>query len=327
MKMRVAVVIPNYNGEHLLGPCLDSLAAQTAPAARVVVADNGSSDASVALAQTHPVKPLVIRLGANLGFARAANAGAAAAPDCDLLALLNNDAVAAPGWLAAGLDALAQHPVAASVASLVLSAADRGVVDSAGDFLGRDFRPAQRGRGRPAAEVSTPVEVLSACACAAFYRREAFDRAGGFAESFFAYLEDVDLGLRLRAAGGRCLFWPAAVVTHLGAATDLGDRPGRNPTDSSDRVFAIARNRVRLILRTLPGGKLIAHSPWVLAGLARGAGYHLFRSGQAGPFLRGLSAGWARAGEDRALAAQHFGGGGFEAIAAWIGTEARPWSD
>jgi len=81
MKMRVAVVIPNYNGERQLGPCLDSLAAQTAPAARVVVADNGSSDGSVPLAQNHPLKPLVLRLGANYGFARAANAGSAGAAD------------------------------------------------------------------------------------------------------------------------------------------------------------------------------------------------------------------------------------------------------
>jgi hypothetical protein len=324
--MRVTVVIPNYNGERLLGPCLDSLAAQTRPAERVVVVDNGSSDRSLDLVRAHPLRPESIALGANRGFAAAANAGIRAA-DGEVIVLLNNDAVADPRWLAAGLDALARHPAAGFVASLVLDLADRDRVDSAGDLYPPDGRPRPRGRGERAADFTAPMEAISAGAAAAFYRRELLERTGGFEESFFAYLEDVDLGLRARALGYRCRFEPAAVVYHQGAGTTLADRPGRRPMDSSTRVFLIASNRVRLLARTWPRRQLLRRLPALALGLGRGAAYHLLRSGQAGPFFAGLRAGLARLPEDRRVQAALFSPRAFAALLPLMLEGARPWRD
>ena len=106
--VRVDVVIPNWNGEALLARCLEALAAQTYGEHRVIVVDNGSSDGSRAVAEARGATWLP--LGENLGFPAAVNAGIAAG-DAPLVALLNNDALPEPGWLAALVAALERDPV------------------------------------------------------------------------------------------------------------------------------------------------------------------------------------------------------------------------
>ena len=88
------------------------------------------------------------------------------------------------------------------------------------------------------------MEVFAACAAAALYRRDAFEALGGFEERFFCYYEDVDLGFRLRLAGGRCVLEPRAIVRHVGSA-------------SSGQVSGFAeyhgtRNRLWTFLRDMP---------------------------------------------------------------------------
>jgi len=286
--MKISVVIANHNGEKHLGPCLDSLADQARAPERVIVVDNGSEDGSAGLAKGHRLSPELIELGGNFGFAKAVNAGIKASADCDAVALLNNDARADRGWIKAGEQAMKRFPLVSMFASLMLQWSEREVVDSAGDLYKRDGRPRPRGRGRPAADYSAGCEVLSACAGAAFYRSSLFNEVGLFEESFFSYLEDVDLGLRARSYGHVCLYVPEARVYHLGAGTDLGDRPGGKAVDSAERVRWIARNRLRLLWRNWPAPHLARWAPWLLAGLARSAAYHTLISRQAGPFFLGL---------------------------------------
>lgn len=296
--VRISVIIPNHNGGPLLAECLDSLAAQTRLLDQVVVVDNGSRDGSAAMARAHPVSPRVIELGENQGFAAAVNAGIEVS-DTEAVALLNNDAVADPRWVEAGLEAMQEYPRASLFASLILDYNDRDLVDSAGDIYPPDGRPLPRGRGRSASGFQQVVEVMSPCAGAAFYRRDLFRKVGVFEESFFAYLEDVDLGLRARARGHVCLFIPAARVYHRGAATDLGDRPGKKPVDSSERVLMIARNRIRVMARNWPAKALARRAVRIKAGLLRSAAYHLAVSGQGLAFVRGLFQGFSSWGADR----------------------------
>ena len=296
--MQVTVIIPNYNGERWLTPCLDSLAAQTRPARRVVVVDNGSRDRSREIILNHPLTPALIALDHNTGFAHAVNLGLAAA-ETEVIALLNADAEADPRWIEAGLTALLENPDADMAASLMLSARERDRVDSAGDLLPRDGRPRGRGRDQRAAEFTEAAEVLSVCAGAAFYRRRLFESVGGFEESFVAYLEDLDFCLRARRRGRICLFAPGAVVYHQGAGADLHDRPGKRAYDSSQRVEWIARNRVRLLARNLPWRALALWSPRLAIGLARSALYHLLSSRQFAAFRRGLGQGIRCLPEDR----------------------------
>jgi GT2 family glycosyltransferase len=215
---RVAVVIPNWNGRAWLPGCLDSLAGQTRAADQVIVVDNGSDDGSLELLRNNYGWVNVIELGRNTGFAVACNRGVAAAEDADLVALVNSDVVLAGDWLERMLAA----PTAgdASVACKMVDLADPGLIYDAGDVLRRDGAAEQRGRFLPDdGRWDDPGEVFSACGGAALYRRDAFLAAGGFDERFFLYLEDVDLGLRLRTAGWTCRYEPRAVARHAGGAS------------------------------------------------------------------------------------------------------------
>jgi hypothetical protein len=239
----VSVVIPNWNGRHWLPGCLAAIAAQTLAPREVLVVDNGSVDGSVAyLASAHP-RVRLLELGHNTGFAHAANRGIdAAAADC--VALVNTDVELTPDWLARMYATLDAHSEAASVACKILDLADPAFVYDAGDVLRRDGACEQRGRfGRDDGRWNEPGEVFGPCAGAALYRREAVRSVGGFDERYFAYLEDVDLALRLRLAGWTCRYEPI-VALHAGEG-------------SSHRLpggvgYLHARNTLVLIAKAFP---------------------------------------------------------------------------
>jgi GT2 family glycosyltransferase len=216
--MDVAVVIPNYNGARWLPGALESVAAQTLAAAEVLVVDDGSTDGSAELAETAGVR--VLRLARNGGFARAANAGVAAV-GAELVALVNTDVVLASDWLERAAGALGEGDAAVATKMLDLDAP--AVLYSAGDVLRRDGVCEQRGRFEPdEGRFDAPGEVFSACAAAAVYRRAALRAAGGFDERLGMYLEDVELGLRLRLAGWGCRWEPRAVARHAGGGSSGG---------------------------------------------------------------------------------------------------------
>ena len=215
--MTAAVVIPNRNGADWLPGCLEGIAAQTVAPAEVVVVDNASSDRSPEAAARHP-GVRVIALPANLGFAAAANRGVAAV-DAHAVALVNTDVVLAPDWLERTTAALAADPGAGAVACKMVDLRRPELLYDAGDVLRRDGVCEQRGRFQPDdGRFDAPGDVFSACAGAALYRRSALGDVGGFDERLFIYLEDVDLGLRLRLAGWRCLYEPA-VARHAGGGS------------------------------------------------------------------------------------------------------------
>jgi GT2 family glycosyltransferase len=175
----------------------------------VVIVDNGSNDGSaLEAARQHP-QARVLELGHNTGFAHAANRGIEIA-DGEAIALLNTDVVLDADWIARMEAALARDDSLAAVACKMVDLDDPRRIYDAGDVLRRDGVCEQRGRfalddGRH----DRPGEVFAACAGAALYRRAAVLAVGGFDERFFSYLEDVDLGLRLRLDGWRCAYEPA----------------------------------------------------------------------------------------------------------------------
>jgi len=214
----VAVVIPNYNGARWLPGVLASVAAQTVAPVEVLVVDDGSTDGSAAIAEAAGAR--VLRLAENGGFARAANAGLAAVGS-EAVALVNTDVVLDADWLERALAALGASEGA--VATKLLDLDDPAILYSAGDVLRRDGVCEQRGRfERDMGAYDEPGEVFSACAGAALYRRVAVLGAGGFDERLGMYLEDVELGLRLRLAGWGCAWEPRAVARHAGAGSSGG---------------------------------------------------------------------------------------------------------
>ena len=243
--MDVAVVIPNYNGARWLPGVLASLAAQTVAPAEVLVVDDGSTDDSAAIAEAAGAR--VLRLAENGGFARAANAGLAAVGS-EAVALVNTDVVLDPDWLERAAAALGASEGA--VATKMLDLDDPAILYSAGDVLRRDGVCEQRGRfERDRGAYDEPGEVFSACAGAALYRRAAVLGAGGFDERLGMYLEDVELGLRLRLAGWSCAWEPRAVARHAGAGSSGG--PG-----APDRAQHAAARRPPLPPAMAAAGRL-----------------------------------------------------------------------
>ena len=239
MSAAVDLVIPNLDGEALLGACLEAVAAQTLAPARVIVVDSGSVDGSRAIAEAYGAEWHA--LPANNGFAAAVNHGIASS-DSPYVALLNNDAVPEPGWLAALVDALERDSALSFAASRMLFTGERGV-NAAGDgFDVRGRGGYNRGIREPdGPRFDEPRIVFGACAGAALYRRTLFHDIGLFDEQLFLSWEDVDLDLRAALAGHRCLYVPSAIVHHAQGASS-----------GEWRAELERRNKAILALKGLP---------------------------------------------------------------------------
>ncbi len=256
---RASIVIPTWNQAGLLAAALRSLRAQTYPDFEIVVVDNGSCDGTAAMLGRDFPEVRLLTLPENRGFGPATNAGLRAAVG-EILVCLNNDVECEPGWLAALVAALDRMPDVGSVASKMMDAKRPGTIDAAGDAM--SLVAWSVGRGEPdAARFNVGREILSACAGAAAYRRTVFERIGWFDESYFAWFEDVDLGIRAQLAGFHCWYEPAAIVHHHGSATAA--------TMSDRKLFLSVRNRLMLFFKTMPlrrvlvWGPLVLASPWV----------------------------------------------------------------
>ena len=272
--MTASVVVPNFNGRRWLPGCLDSLAAQTLAPTEVVVVDNGSSDGSAALASGRP-GVRVVELGRNLGFAAAANRGIGSV-ETESVALVNTDVVLAADWLERMQAALGSAPDVGAVACKMVDLEDPSVLYDAGDVLRRDGVCEQRGRfERDDGSFDEPGEVFAASAGAALYRRGAVLDVGGFDERFFLYLEDVDLGLRLRLAGWRCRYEPA-VARHAGE--------GSAPADGPTAWTWVERNTLLLAAKAFP----LRWAPQVLYRQA-GWAWHALRERRLRAHLSGAA--------------------------------------
>jgi GT2 family glycosyltransferase len=215
--MHVAVIVPNWNGRRWLGQCLRALSEQTSPPAEVIIVDNGSSDGSLELVTDVP-GARIIELHRNTGFANAVNVGIEAARS-EAVALLNTDVILDPDWIRRTSARLDADPGLAAVGCKMLQMDDPTRIYDTGDFLRRDGACEQRGRFDPdEGRFDTAEEIFAPCAGAALYRRDAVLAAGGFDVRLFSYLEDVELGLRLRLAGWRCWYEPV-VALHAGGGS------------------------------------------------------------------------------------------------------------
>lgn len=288
----VSLIIVNYNSGARLGRCLDSLDRQTVRAVEVILVDNASTDDSLAqagLAQRHV---RLIEADRNLGFAAANNMAAETAAG-EWLAFLNPDAYPEPGWLEALLLAAARHPEADAFGSLQLDAGDPSRLDGEGDVC-TVFGVAYRGGYGHCADPSrSDGECFSPCAAAALVRRRVFLELGGFDERFFCYGEDVDLGFRLRNAGGKAIQVNKAVVLHEGSGVS-----GRH---SAFTLYHGHRNRIWMFYKNMPAGLY-----WATAPLRLLADMALFikaaAAGEAAAYLKAMRDGYGGLGafrEDR----------------------------
>ncbi len=255
----VEIVILNWNGEEHLRRFLPSVVAAAPEGVGVVVADNGSTDGSVALLEREFPSVGVVRLERNYGFAGGYNR-ALERIEAEYFVLLNSDVETPPGWLEPLLDCLRRHPDVAVVSPKLLSFRDRGRFEYAGasggfiDFLGYPFC-----RGRilrsvecDAGQYDDTRDVFWVSGAAFCCRADVFRALGGFDADFFAHMEEIDLCWRMQLAGWRVRVVPESRVYHLGGGTLA--------TDSPAKVFYNHRNDLAMLYKCA--------SPWQRAVVA-----------------------------------------------------------
>jgi GT2 family glycosyltransferase len=277
----ISVVVLNWNRKNLLRECLRSLARQADADFEVILVDNGSQDGSADMAEsefgrTGMLNLQILRNKENKGFCAANNQGITLSRG-GLIALLNNDAEAAPGWLRALAKAFEGRPEIGMAASKVLVYEDSTRIDKVGHLIYPDGQNRGRGAGeRDRGQYDRVEEVLWPDGCAAMYRRAMLDEIGGFDEDFFAYADDAELGLRARIAGWRCLYIPEAVVRHHRGAS-LGLLSAR-------RLELIERNRILLAAKLFPWSLLCLNGVYYSARMAGGLWAAVRGRGEASRF-------------------------------------------
>lgn len=295
----VSVIIVNYNSGARLGKCLTHLAAQSFSDFETIIVDNGSADGSMAAVAQVAIPAHVIEAGANLGFAAANNLAEKEARGA-WLAFLNPDAYAHSDWLKEFKNGAERYASVDAFGSAQYDAKDEMRIDGAGDVC-HGFGLYYRGHfGCNARNFPEEGECFSPCAAAAFYRREIFERLSGFDERFFCYGEDVDLGFRLRLAGGRAVQLRKAKVFHEGS--------GVTGRDSDFSIYYGVRNRLWVYYKNIPSAALYLLAPIHIAVnfvmLLRA-----IAAGQGDAYWRGLRDGFSGLAvfqkEKRALAGKH----------------------
>ena len=253
----LSVIVVCWNGLRHLPDCLAALLPQLPGEAEVVLVDNGSTDGTATWARdTHPAIRLV-ELPHNLGFAGGVNAGLRAARG-QLLLLLNDDAFAEPGFVAALLDVMARQPEIGAASAVLLFAHRPELVASAGIRMRRDGLALDLWAGQPAASLpAEPAPIMGPSGGAAIYRRALLEDVGLLEPGFFNYLEDVDLAWRALLRGWRSVVVPGARARHVYSATSGQGSPFKQRL--------LGRNRLRTIARCLPAELLPSCLPAILA--------------------------------------------------------------
>ena len=259
--MKVSVILLNWNGRKLLEKFLPSVVAHTpSDVAEVVVADNGSTDDSVAmLRERFPGGRFLIAGRGDAPEIRQAAEGynrAIEQTTAEYTVLLNTDVEVTPGWLTAPLEELDADASVAAVQPKLLSRRDRSFFEyagAAGGWIDRYGYPFCRGRVLSVVEedrgqYDTPADILWASGACLFIRTDLYRRVGGLDARFFAHQEEIDLCWRLRSRGYRLRCTPQSVVFHVGGGT--------LHTESPYKTFLNFRNNLLMIYKNLPDREL-----------------------------------------------------------------------
>ncbi len=280
MQKKVTIIIPNYNGLKFMEPCFKALRAQSDQNFELLVVDNGSTDGSVKWLEDHQIPSIFLE--ENTGFSGAVNIGIRESVTPYVI-LLNNDTEPQPDYVKEMVKAIQRSPKIFSVSSKMIQLYHKDLMDDAGDMYSVLGWAYQRGVGQKSSGYNKACRVFSACAGAAIYRREVFDKIGGFDEDHIAYLEDIDVGYRAKICGYENWYCPKAVVYHVGSGTS-------GSKYNSFKVKLAARNNLYLNYKNMPILQLILNFLPILAGMA--VKYMFFRRiGFASDYIEGVKEG------------------------------------
>jgi GT2 family glycosyltransferase len=253
--VKVAVVILNWNGKRYLEQFLPFVLQHSRDIATVIVADNASTDDSVAyLKEMHPDVRLIIN-DQNGGFAKGYN-DALKQVDAEYYVLLNSDIEVTAGWLEPMIRLMDSDPSLAACQPKLLSWHERNKFEyagAAGGFIDRYGYPFCRGRiffdiEEDNGQYDDACEIFWATGACMFVRSELYHRFGGLDEDFFAHMEEIDFCWRLKTEGYKIMYCPGSVVYHIGGGT--------LPKNAARKTYLNFRNNFTLLFKNLPAGRI-----------------------------------------------------------------------
>jgi len=249
---QTAVVILNWNGKKLLEQFLPALVRHTPEeTAEIIIADNGSTDDSLAFLSEHYPGLKTIVLDKNYGFSEGYNK-ALSALENEYVVLLNSDVEVTQDWLKIAIDYLEAHPEVAALQPKLLDYKKKEAFEYAGasggymDYLGYPFC---RGRifetiENDSGQYDDPATILWGSGACLFIRLKDYKEAGGLDANFFAHQEEIDLCWRLNARGKKIVCLPQSVVYHVGGATLKMEHPRK--------TYLNFRNNLLMLYKNLP---------------------------------------------------------------------------
>lgn len=274
----VAVVILNYNGADMLRRFLPGVIAFSG-GAQVVVADNASTDDSVAVMRNEFPQVRLIVLDRNWGFADGYNR-ALEQVDAEIYVLLNSDVEVTEGWLVSMKAAMDADATVAACQPKLLDYKRKTYFEyagAAGGFIDCYGYPFCRGRlfdtvEHDEGQYDTVADLFWATGAALMIRARDYWDAGGLDGRFFAHMEEIDLCWRLRSMGRRILCIPTSVVYHVGGATLNRSNPRKTYLNFRNNLLMLYKNlpqdelcgvmRARLMLDMLAAAKFLATGAW-----------------------------------------------------------------
>lgn len=252
--MNIAVVILNWNGQKLLEKFLPSIL-QYSPEATIYVADNASTDNSIAYIQSQFPTVKIVCNQANYGFARGYNE-ALKHIEADVYALVNSDVEVTPNWIQPIIKTFENEPNTAVIQPKILDYKNKGFFEyagAAGGFIDKHGFPYCRGRvfetiEKDLGQYNDELEIFWASGACFFIRSKVYHEMKGFDDDFFAHQEEIDLCWRIKNSNYTIKYNSNSLVFHVGGATLEKGNP--------KKTFLNFRNSLLMLTKNLPKKQL-----------------------------------------------------------------------
>ncbi len=253
--MKASVIIPNWNGQHLLTDCLESLKKQSFKDFELILVDNNSDDNSIN--KTFEIYPdaRVIKLSWNFGFSKAINEGVKKARG-EYVLFLNNDTKADEYWIENLVATADKHPEVVSVGSKLLNFYDQNVIDGLGISINDVGQAKSLGwQELDNGQFDQSIYIFGATGGGSLFRKEIFVELGMFDEDYFMYSEEVDFAFRAQFKGFKSIYCPKAKVFHKHKST-----ASKMPANMEYWQF---KNMTQTIIKDFPLKFILKKNRWI----------------------------------------------------------------
>ena len=253
----VAVVILNFNGKKFLEKFLPNVLEHSSEVADIIIADNASTDDSVAFMKENYPNIRLITNDFNGGFSTGYNI-ALRQVEAKYYCLLNSDIEVTPHWIEPVIELMESDPMIAACQPKILSYHDKNKFEYAGaggGFIDKYGYPFCRGRifqhlENDEGQYDDTKEVFWATGACMFVRADVYHKFGGLDDSFFAHMEEIDFCWRVKNQDYKVMYCPQSKVYHIGGGT--------LPKSSARKTYLNFRNNLSLLMKNLPKGAVFA---------------------------------------------------------------------